>query len=152
MLTSQDFKEIEKEASKLYGDLEFEIIQEIAERIANFGYANTVALNNIQLAQEMGLVYEDIISLVSKYSELSESQIKEIFETDEGARYVGEFSLGFNPMIKTPMGDILYEFEKSHTKRDKQYLEMLFSISTKLNINSEFYRTKFDRILLEQME
>ena len=81
MLTSQDFKEIEKEASKLYGDLEFEIIQEISERIANFGYVNTVALNNIQLAQEMGIVYEDIISLVSKYSELSESQIKEIFET-----------------------------------------------------------------------
>ena len=81
MLTSQDFKEIEKEASRIYGDLEFEIIQEISERIANFGYANTVALNNIQLAQEMGIVYEDIISLVSKYSELSESQIKEIFET-----------------------------------------------------------------------
>jgi len=81
LLTSQDFKEIEKEASRIYGDLEFEIIQEISERIANFGYANTVALNNIQLAQEMGIVYEDIISLVSKYSELSESQIKEIFET-----------------------------------------------------------------------
>jgi len=106
VLTSQDFKEIEKEASKLYGDLEFEIIQEIAERIANFGYANTVALNNIQLAQEMGIVYEDIISLVSKYSELSESQIKEIFET-AGAHAIKTDDLiykeaGLNPMGLSP--------------------------------------------------
>lgn len=36
-------------------------------------------------------------------------KLKEIFDTDEGARYVGEFSLGFNPMITRPMGDILYD-------------------------------------------
>ena len=35
--------------------------------------------------------------------------LKEIFDTDEGARYIGEFSLGFNPMITKPMGDILYD-------------------------------------------
>ena len=81
MLTSRDFKKIEKEASKLYTNLEFEIIQEIAERIANVGYANTVVLNDINIAQEMGILYQDVISLVSKYNEASESQIKEIFET-----------------------------------------------------------------------
>lgn len=36
-------------------------------------------------------------------------KLNEIFDTDEGARYVGEFSLGFNPMILNPMGDILYD-------------------------------------------
>lgn len=35
--------------------------------------------------------------------------LKEIFDTDEGARYIGEFSLGFNPKITSPMGDILYD-------------------------------------------
>ncbi len=35
--------------------------------------------------------------------------LNEIFDTDEGARYVGEFSLGFNPKILYPMGDILYD-------------------------------------------
>lgn len=35
--------------------------------------------------------------------------LNEIFNTDEGARYVGEFSLGFNPKILEPMGDILYD-------------------------------------------
>jgi len=36
-------------------------------------------------------------------------KLNEIFDTDEGARYVGEFSLGFNPMILHPMGDILFD-------------------------------------------
>lgn len=32
-----------------------------------------------------------------------------IFDTDEGSRYVGEFSFGLNPKILNPMGDILYD-------------------------------------------
>ncbi len=38
-----------------------------------------------------------------------EEALKEIFEADEGAKYVGEFSFGFNPKILYPMGDILYD-------------------------------------------
>ncbi len=37
------------------------------------------------------------------------TKLNEIFDTDEGARYVGEFALGFNPKILHPMGDILYD-------------------------------------------
>lgn len=36
-------------------------------------------------------------------------KLNQIFDTDEGARYVGEFSLGFNPKILYPMGDILFD-------------------------------------------
>jgi aminopeptidase len=36
-------------------------------------------------------------------------RITRIFDTDEGARYVGEFSLGVNPFVKHPMGDILFD-------------------------------------------
>lgn len=36
-------------------------------------------------------------------------KLNEIFDTDAGARYVGEFSLGLNPLILNPMGDILYD-------------------------------------------
>lgn len=35
--------------------------------------------------------------------------LNEILDTDEGARYVGEFSLGFNPHIKRIMRDILFD-------------------------------------------
>jgi aminopeptidase len=36
-------------------------------------------------------------------------RLNEILDTDKGARYIGEFSLGFNPYILTPMCDILFD-------------------------------------------
>jgi aminopeptidase len=36
-------------------------------------------------------------------------RINKIFDTDEGARYVGEFAIGVNPFIQTPMQDILFD-------------------------------------------
>jgi len=35
--------------------------------------------------------------------------LNEILDTDAGARYIGEFSLGFNPHILHPMRDILFD-------------------------------------------
>ncbi len=32
-----------------------------------------------------------------------------IFDSDEGARYVGEFAIGFHPLIREPMKDILFD-------------------------------------------
>ena len=36
-------------------------------------------------------------------------RINKVFDTDEGARYVGEFALGVNPYITFPMKDILFD-------------------------------------------
>ncbi len=36
-------------------------------------------------------------------------RINKVFDTDEGARYVGEFALGVNPYILNPMKDILFD-------------------------------------------
>jgi aminopeptidase len=36
-------------------------------------------------------------------------RLNSILDTDEGARYVGEFAIGVNPYIKTPMKDILFD-------------------------------------------
>lgn len=41
--------------------------------------------------------------------ESKNDKLNKIFDTDEGSRYVGEFSLGLNPRILTPMGDILFD-------------------------------------------
>ena len=60
-----------------------------------------------EIFEHVSLTFKNgkIISASSNNNE----KLKEIFETDEGARYVGEFSLGFNPIIKDPMGDILFD-------------------------------------------
>ena len=39
----------------------------------------------------------------------NEKRLNEILDTDAGARYIGEFSLGFNPYIMSPMCDILFD-------------------------------------------
>ncbi len=36
-------------------------------------------------------------------------KLNEILDTDAGSRYVGEFALGVNPYIESPMGDILFD-------------------------------------------
>ncbi len=36
-------------------------------------------------------------------------KLNEVLDSDEGARYIGEFSLGFNPYILNPMKDILFD-------------------------------------------
>ena len=36
-------------------------------------------------------------------------RLNEILDTDAGARYIGEFALGFNPHIQSPMCDILFD-------------------------------------------
>ena len=98
MLTQGDFINIEKQASALYESLELEIIEEIATRIAKVGYANTVVLNDIQIAQEMGALYTDIITLVAKYNNTSYEKVAEIFEQ------AGAKTLKFDDKIYTEAG------------------------------------------------
>lgn len=98
MLTEQDFLRIEKQAIQIYQDLELQIIEEIAKRIANFGYANTVVLNDIKIAQEMGFLYEDIIKLVANYNDTSYEKVAEIFNN------AGVQTLKFDDKIYTEAG------------------------------------------------
>jgi aminopeptidase len=39
----------------------------------------------------------------------NEAKLNKILDSDPGARYVGEFALGFNPHIKKPMRDTLFD-------------------------------------------
>lgn len=61
-----------------------------------------VVYNNISLTFEKG-------KIVKCTADNNQDQLEEIFNTDEGARYVGEFALGVNPAITRPMGDILFD-------------------------------------------
>lgn len=93
MLTEQDFINIEKQASALYESLELEIIEEIATRIAKVGYANTVVINNLKIAEEMGFLYQDIIRLIAEYNNTTVEEVNRIFYE------AGEKSLKFDDQI-----------------------------------------------------
>lgn len=42
-------------------------------------------------------------------SSSNSEKLNEVLNSDEGARYVGEFAIGFNPYITKPMKDILFD-------------------------------------------
>lgn len=60
-----------------------------------------VTFENVKFRFEHGKIVEA--------SSSDTTRLNEILDSDEGARYIGEFSLGFNPYIKKPMKDILFD-------------------------------------------
>jgi aminopeptidase len=63
-------------------------------------YHGTV-FNDIRLEFEKGKVV--------KATGSDDSKINKILDSDEGARYIGEFAIAFNPYITEPMKDILFD-------------------------------------------
>jgi aminopeptidase len=63
-----------------------------------------VAFSDIKLEFRNGKIIDATADSATKSAKLNE-----IFNTDEGARHVGEFSFGFNPFITRPMLDILFD-------------------------------------------
>ena len=98
MLTEQDFIKIEKQAIGIYQNLELQIIEEIATRIANYGYANTVAINNLRIAEEMGFLYQDIVRLVAEYNNTTYENVNQIFYE------AGEKTLSYDDKIYKEAG------------------------------------------------
>lgn len=80
MLPPNYLEEVESQAIQIYNNLELQIIKEISERIANVGYVNIVVKNDVLIAQQMGMLYTDVVDLVSKYNKTSYESIYKIFE------------------------------------------------------------------------
>ena len=60
------------------------------------------AFKNIRLEFKDG-------KIVGYSADQGEAFLDDIFNTDEGARFIGEFAIGFNPYIKEAMNDILFD-------------------------------------------
>jgi len=63
---------------------------------------NGVSFDSIRLEFEKG-------KIVKASSPNNATKLGEILSTDEGARYIGEFAMGFNPYINSAMRDILFD-------------------------------------------
>lgn len=59
------------------------------------------AFDNIRLVFKKGKIVEATAN--------NTKRLNEILDTDAGARYIGEFAIGFNPHITEPMRDILFD-------------------------------------------
>ncbi|MCH8822695.1 MAG: aminopeptidase [Planctomycetes bacterium] len=63
---------------------------------------NGASFENVRLTFENGRVVE-------ASAEADTDKLNSILDTDDGARYVGEFAIGFNPYITHAMKDILFD-------------------------------------------
>lgn len=64
-------------------------------------------------SEEQGFTYENIVFKVKngkivKATANNNERINQLLDTDEGARYFGEFAIGVNPYILHPMKDTLF--------------------------------------------
>jgi aminopeptidase len=79
----------------------------VRESVNGVIHYNTPSLEN-------GFVYENV-RLVFKDGKIIEAtandnfRLNKLFDTDEGARYVGEFAIGVHPYILKPMKEILFD-------------------------------------------
>jgi len=62
---------------------------------------NGFLFGNVSLKFENGKIVEATANDTKK--------VNEVFDIDEGARYVGEFAIGVNPYVLSPMQDILFD-------------------------------------------
>ena len=69
---------------------------------------NTPSPYNGYVYHNVSLKFKDG-KIIECHAKEHEDKLKELFETDEGSSYVGEFSFGLNPKIMNPMGDILFD-------------------------------------------
>lgn len=62
---------------------------------------NGITFNNIKFVFENGKIV--------KATSNKTKELNEILDTDEGARYIGEFAFGLNPYVERPIGDTLFD-------------------------------------------
>ncbi|HWB18943.1 MAG TPA: aminopeptidase, partial [Phycisphaerales bacterium] len=80
-------------------------VRESVEGVIQYNTAtiyNGETFNNVRLVFKKGKIVE------AKADEGTD-KLNAVFNTDPGARYVGEFAIGFNPYILEPMKDILFD-------------------------------------------
>lgn len=124
MLPPDFLEQVESYAINIYSNLELKIIEEIATRISCIGYANTVVLNNILIAQEMGILYQNIIQTVASYNNVSYDKIQKIFN-EAGAK-----TIKLDDRIYKKMG-----LNPIPLKQSKNMLQLLNATVKKTNAN-----------------
>lgn len=80
MLTPQYYDKLTDELIKLYSDLDNAIISDIVRRLLKAGDVTDTARWQIQHLQESGMLYNDILSEISRRTDATQKQVRDLFE------------------------------------------------------------------------
>lgn len=103
MLTPDYLKNVADDAINIYSKLEDSIIKDVVRRLKNTDFEMTESARfQIRIAQESGLLYNEIVEEVAKYSGVSEKIVKKTFENSaiEALKYDDKIykKQGLNPI------------------------------------------------------
>ena len=103
MLTPDYLKNVADDAINIYSKLENSIIKDVVRRLKNTDFEMTESARfQIRIAQEAGMVYDDVVSKVASYSGASEKIVKKTFENSaiEALKYDDKIykKQGLNPV------------------------------------------------------
>ena len=79
-LSPQYYDECTDDVLNLYAELEDRIIADVVRRIVKTGDITETAKWQIRQAQQMGLLYDDIIKDIAQYTGKTDSEVKKMFE------------------------------------------------------------------------
>ncbi|HKQ49498.1 MAG TPA: aminopeptidase [Phycisphaerae bacterium] len=79
----------------------------VRESINGVIHFNSPTLYRGETHNDVRLVFKN--GKVIEATSTNTAKINEVLDADEGARYVGEFAIGFNPYCTKPMKDILFD-------------------------------------------
>jgi len=80
----------------------------VRESVNGVIHFNTPTVYQGTTFRNVRLVFENG-RIVDHDAEVGADRLEAVFSADDGARYVGEFAIGFNPYVLEPMMDILFD-------------------------------------------
>ena len=111
MLTPDYYESCVDDILKLYAQLEDDIISDVVRRMMKTGFVTESAKHQAEMLQNAGLLYDDILAEISKYTDASSAQVKALFE-DAGVRTVN-----FDNQIYKAVGRVPVDIRQSPTMR-----------------------------------
>ena len=87
---------------ELYAKLQDSVLKTVVKRIIKYGEITPSAWHDIKILQESGVVYDDVLDIISQFTQLSQSAVQEMFETAkvESIKYDNEIykAAGMKPL------------------------------------------------------
>ena len=109
MLTPEYLDGLTDDILAMYDALSETIIEDMSRRIVKTGMVTETAAWQMKQAQEMGILYEDVIERISEVSGYAEDELKRLFE-DAGVE-----NIRYENDIMSQMGLMPIELKQSET-------------------------------------
>ena len=79
-MITPDFLSYEMNLLKTHNELKESILRDVTRRIVKTGYVTDTAKYQAEKLQQCGVIYDDVINLVSEKTNETKSEIKRIFD------------------------------------------------------------------------